>query len=47
MQKMSFCEECGERGGTVPKHYWDGVIAMLHPQCAVKQMERYSTRLKK
>lgn len=46
MRQMTFCEECGKRGGTIPKYYWDGVVAMLHESCAMAQMERYMNRRK-
>lgn len=39
--KMRMCEECGKPGGTVPKYYWDDVVAMLHDECAEAQMKRY------
>lgn len=44
MKIMKFCEECGEKGGTVPKHNEDGTISMLHEECAQLQMFRYMAR---
>lgn len=38
------CTECNQKGGTVPKHYWDDVVEMMHEECALKNMERYFNR---
>lgn len=44
MKIMKLCEECNKPGGTVPKHYWDGVVAMLHEECAEMQMFKYMAK---
>ena len=35
------CTECNQSGGTVPKHYWDDVVELMHEECAKKSIQRY------
>jgi len=35
------CTECNQPGGTVRKHYWDGVVELMHEGCAIESINRY------
>ena len=47
MMNIIKCTQCNNWGGTVPKHYWDGVTEMMHEACAVKHIEAYFDRKNK